>query len=93
MYIDSWQWDDGNLAEIAGHGLTRRLVLQVFSRAPRFRRNRRGRAATHVMIGPDEGGTLLVIYIVAVAGQPGLWRVVTGWGAEDPDVEWYRRAK
>lgn len=74
-------------------GLSRRVVLEVFGNAPRFRPNRRNRAATHQMIGPDKGGSLWLFCIVAVAGQRGLWRVVTGWAAEDPDEVWYRRAK
>jgi hypothetical protein len=93
MYIDSWEWNEGNLAELSAHGVSRRVVLQVHARGPRFRRNRRRRAATHQMIGSDEGGTLWVLCIVAVAGQPGRWRAVTGWEAEDPEKEWYRRAR
>jgi hypothetical protein len=93
MYIDSWAWDEGNLTELAAHVASRLTVLQVHGRAPRFRRNRRRRAATHQMIGPDDGGALWIFFIVAVTGQPGLWRVVTGWRAEDPDEDWYRRAK
>lgn len=60
MYIEEWEWDDGNLDELARHGLARRHVEQVAEESPRFRRNKRGRAATHQMIGPDFGGAVWV---------------------------------
>ncbi|MFN2490355.1 MAG: hypothetical protein ABR529_11580 [Actinomycetota bacterium] len=45
------------------------------------------------MIGPDDGGTIVVVCIVEVAGQPGLWRAITGWKAEPREWGWYRRAR
>lgn len=58
VYIDEWDWDDGNLEELAPHGVTRRIVESVAEEAPLFRRNKRGRAASHQMIGPDPGGRM-----------------------------------
>lgn len=92
MWIDEWEWDDGNLEELRAHGLSRRLVLQVAGNASRFRRNKRGRAASHQMVGPDAGGTMWVICIAEAAAEPGRWRAITGWRAEEPDIDWYRRA-
>lgn len=92
LYIAEWQWDEGNLAELAQHGLSRRTVRQVWREGPRFRRNRKNRAASHQMIGPDSGGAVWVVCIVEVVGQPGLWRAITGWRAEDEDEAWYRRS-
>lgn len=89
--IEEWQWDEGNLSELARHELDRRIVLQVAVEAPVFRANRKERAATHQMIGPDHGGAIWVVCIVEVSGTPGLWRAITGWGAEDLEIEWYRR--
>ena len=88
-WIEERGWDDGNLAELARHGLRRRTVLQVARRA-RFRRNRRHRAATHKMIGADDGGALWVVCIVETTGR-GRWTAVTGWPAEAEDQAWYRR--
>lgn len=93
MRIEEWQWDDGNLEELAAHGLTRRTVLQVWQEAPRFRGNKKRRAASHLMVGPDFGGTIWVICILEVPDHEGVWRTVTGWRAREPEIEWYRRNK
>jgi len=87
-----WQWDEDNLAELARHRLSRKTVEQVTEGNPRLRRNKKDRAATHMMIGPDQGGGLWVVCIVQVPGQRGLWRAITGWRAEPKDEEWYRRS-
>jgi hypothetical protein len=87
-----WQWDEDNLAELARHRLDRKTVEQVTEEQPRLRRNKKDRAATHMMIGPDRGGRRWVVCIVQVRGQPGLWRAITGWRAEPEDEEWYRRS-
>ncbi|CAN5684558.1 hypothetical protein BH24ACT26_BH24ACT26_02100 [soil metagenome] len=91
--VEEWQWDDENLRELARHGVQRRQVEQIWRGSPRFRRNRRRRAASHQMIGPTGGGTMLVVCIVEVAGQPGLWRAITGWPADAPELDWYRRSR
>jgi hypothetical protein len=92
LWIAEWQFDDRNLSELAKHGATGRTVLQVWQERPRYRPNRkRNRAATDEMIGPDRGGKMWVIFIKEVNYQPGLWRPVTGWPAEKPDIDWYRR--
>jgi hypothetical protein len=89
--VESWQWDDGNREELARHGLSPRTVRNVAYERPRFRKNRRGRTATHQMIGPDQGGKMWTICIFEILGQPGLWRAVTGWEADPADVDWYRK--
>ena len=91
MWIEEWQWDDGNLTELAAHGVSPRIVEQVAQGSPRFRQNRRRRAATHQMIGPDAGGTIWVVCIMQVGGHPGLWRAITGWKARDHEVAWYEK--
>lgn len=90
LRIEEWEWDEANIQEIARHGLIPRTVLGVGSNAPRFRRNRKGRAATHQMIGPDPGGTMWVVCILQT--RPGRWRAVTGWEARAQEIEWYRRS-
>lgn len=91
MEIAEWQWDDGNLEECARHGLAPRKVEEVALESPRFRVNRRSRAATHQMIGPDRGGQVWVVCILQVPDQPGLWRAVTGWKARDHERDWHKK--
>lgn len=91
MRISEWQWDDGNLDELAWHGVRPSTVEAVAEERPRFRRNKKGRAASHQMIGPDKSGAIYVICIVAIPGRPGLWRAVTGWPADDAERDWYAK--
>lgn len=96
--IRSWEWDEGNLGHLARphpDGTPRprpRTIRQVGEEAPRFRRNLKGRAASHQMIGPDAGGTLWVVCIVETH-VTGTWRAITGWPARDPETTWYRRSR
>jgi hypothetical protein len=91
--IREWEWNDGNLAELADHGLTPARVRQVASEDPRFRRNRKGRTASHQMIGPDHGQTLWVVCIVRLPGTDDVWRAITGWKAEGREIDWYERSR
>ena len=91
VYIEEWIWDEGNLEELARHGLQRRTVLEVAEEAPLFRRNKRHRAASHQMIGPDRGGSMWTKCILSVL-EKGIWRAITGWPSEDQEVTWYRRS-
>ncbi|HEY7349671.1 MAG TPA: hypothetical protein VH599_15250 [Ktedonobacterales bacterium] len=91
MYIDEWEWDEANEEEIRRHGLNRRMVEQVWLEKPKFRRNKKYRAASHQMIGPDLSGAIWVIFIAQVPGGQGLWRVITGWRASKAQEEWYGR--
>ncbi len=74
VWIAEWEWDDANLDELARHGVNRRTVLHVATEAPRFRRSKKGRAASHQMIGPDRSGQLWTICIANVYGER--WRAV-----------------
>lgn len=92
LIIEGWERDDGNLNELGAHGLERRTVLQVAEERPRFRKNRRGRAASHQMIGPDHGGSMWTVCIAPSSPtRPTLWRAITGWASEDHEIDWYRR--
>ncbi len=93
LWVEDWQWDENNRAELARHGITRKIVEQVHREKPRFRRNTKNRAATDKMIGPDRGGTFWVICILRVPSQPGLWRAITGWRARDWEKKWHRRSR
>lgn len=89
--IHSWQWDDANLDYLARRGITRRIVRQVAEEAPLFRKNKAGRSASHLMIGPDQGGKLWTICILEVELQPVVWRAFNGWSSDEKDIAWYRR--
>ncbi|MBA2609126.1 MAG: hypothetical protein H0U92_09320 [Actinobacteria bacterium] len=91
--ILEWQWDDGNIAYLGRRGLSRKLVRQVALGAPRLRRNLKGRAATHLMIGRDDGGQIWTICIVEVTNSPGVWRAFNGWPSDDEEKAWYNRYK
>lgn len=90
-YIADWQWDDRNLAYLARRGITRTVVRQVAGGRPLFRRNKSKRSATHLMIGPDDGGKVWTICILAVNPGDGLWRAITGWPSDDKERAWYKR--
>jgi hypothetical protein len=92
LTIRTWQWDEENLGELARHGVSRRTVLQIADEAPRFRRNRKNRAASHQMVGPDHGQALWVVCIVRLPTGDDVWRAITGWPARAHEVEWYRRS-
>jgi hypothetical protein len=91
VYIGEWEWDEDNERELARHHLRPDIVIDVAETSPRFRRNRRRRAATHMMIGPDRGGTIWALCIVQVDKRGGVWRAITGWLADDVETEWYKR--
>ncbi len=89
MHVEEWEWDDDNRAHLARHGVTRRIVEQVFETQPRFRANKPNRTGTHQMIGPAYSGTLYTICIVELYMREGLWRAITGWPASDKEKKWY----
>ncbi len=83
LVIEEWHWDEDNLTHM-GHGLTRDIVVQVSKGRPRFRKNKKGRAASHLMIGPDRGGKMWTVCIAEMPHEPGLWVAITGWPSEAP---------
>jgi hypothetical protein len=91
MIIEEWEWDDANLGYLRRCGAGRRQVLQVAGERPRFRRNRRGRSASHLMIGPDFGGAMWTFCITPVSGRPGVWRAFNVWQASDEERRWYEK--
>lgn len=93
MYIEEWQWDDGNLDHLHEHGLDDRIVVQVWLDSPRSRSNPHGPPDSRQMVGFDDSGQMWVICARPVIGEPGVWRAVTGWPAEPEDQEWYRRSR
>lgn len=71
LYIEEWEWDDGNIEHLARHGITPELIEdEIWAEAPKYNANRQGRSASHFMIGPDRGGMLWTICILQVVDDP-----------------------
>ncbi len=90
MYIEEWNWLDEDVEHLARHGVTPENVLGVWREDPRYRRNRKNRAASHQMIGPDKAGAFFAIFIRQDGDLEGLWRAVTGRRANDVERDWWR---
>jgi hypothetical protein len=91
LRIEDLLFDDRSRDKLASHRVPIRAVRQVFFERPKYRKNRRRRAASHQMIGPDWGGVMWTMCIKETNYQPGLWRVVNGWPAGDEEKGWYER--
>ncbi len=89
--VHEWDMNDANSTELDAHGLDLEIIEQVYEEAPRFRRNKKGHAASHLMIGPDRGGRVWAIAIVEIF--PFRWRPITGWVARDHEKGWYDRSR
>jgi hypothetical protein len=89
--IEGWDLDEANVEELSAHGISVEILEQVATEAPRFRWNKKRRAATHQMIGPDRGGGFWVICMLE--SRLFIWRPITGWPAGEPEIEWWRRSK
>lgn len=93
IYVAELHFDDEkNVEEIAEHGITTDQVASVLEGKPRFFRNKRGRAATHVMIGPDNNGMMLTVPIMPTHIY-GLWQPVTAWRSTSGQITRWRQAK
>lgn len=93
MYVEAWQWDDGNLDHLHEHGIDENTVDQIWLDSPRTRRNPHGPPESRQMVGLDYGGQMWVICVRPVVGQEDIWRAYTGWPAEPEDKEWHRRSR
>lgn len=94
LHIEEWEWDDGNIEHLATHGITPELIEdEIWMEAPRFNANRHGRAASHLMVGPDRGGELWTICIVRIDDDPAIWRAITGWRSKPREKAWYGRSR
>lgn len=85
------EFDEANEAEIQAHGLTPQQVESVLDNDPRFFRNKKGRAGTRLMVGPDSGGQFLSIPIIETP-VPGRWRPVTAWVSNKAQQTMWRKA-
>jgi len=81
-------FDPVNETKLAGHRITIIEVLEVLDLEPRFFLNRRGRRASHVMVGVTMGGRVIVIPIEDWGR--GVWRPTTAFEANAWQIRRYR---
>ncbi len=62
----------------ARHGITGEQMQAVAGNDHVLARNRKGRAASHLLIGRDDQGRCLAMPVVAT-DQPRVWRAITAW--------------
>jgi hypothetical protein len=90
MFIAEWIWHDCDVEHLAEHGVRPSDVLAVWREEPRYRRNRRNRAASHQMIGPDGQGGFFAIFIRENEMVRGQWRAITGRRATAVEQKWWK---
>jgi hypothetical protein len=94
LFIEEWEWDDNNIEHLAARGITPELIEEeIWLEAPKYNTNRKGRTASHLMVGPDRSGALWTICILQVDEEPALWRAITGWRSKQHEAQWYRRSR
>ena len=89
LYIAEWDWRDSDVEHLAAHGVQPADVLAVWREEPRYRRNRKNRAASHQMLGPDGRGGFFAIFIREDDIEKGLWRAITGRAASAAERSWW----
>jgi hypothetical protein len=84
-------FDAVNETKLAVHGVTVIEVLEILDLEPRFFENRRGRRASHVMVGPTVSDRVLVVPIEDWGR--GVWRPTTAFVASRWQVRRYRSSR
>ena len=90
MWLDVHElvFDPVNEAKLADHRVT---IVEVLDLEPRFFVNRRGRRASHVMVGPTMSDRVLVVPIEDWGR--GIWRPTTAFEANRWQVRRYRSSR
>jgi hypothetical protein len=86
------QVDDWNEAEMARHGVEERDVRQVLAGNPVFVPNKKGHAASVIMIGETFGGRMLTVPLAETA-VAGVWRPATAWDSSRGERARYYAAR
>lgn len=81
--------DDDNEGHLARHGITATEVAQVWLSAPVYAPNKKGLAATWLMLGDTAGGRALTVP-VTVDPIRSLLRPVTGWDSTPGELTRWR---
>lgn len=91
FYVEGFEFDENNLAEIERH-LDHIRVSQVLENEFITVRNRKGRSATRLLVGRDNGGACITVAIVPTR-EPGIWRPITAWLSKPHEQGWLESAK
>lgn len=86
--VNELVFDALNEIKFADRGISPMDVLEVLDLEPRFFVNKRGRRASHVMVGATLAGRLLVVPIEDWGR--GIWRPVTAFEANAWQARRYR---
>jgi len=86
------QIDDWNADEAARHGVAEAEMRQVLDGEPVFLRNKKGRQAPAIMIGPTFGGRLLTVPL-SPTGVEEVWRPTTAWDSSKDERARYDAAR
>ena len=89
---DDLDFDEVNLDHLATHRITPRDVLEVWSDGPVYVPNKKGLAATHLMLGDTSGGRALTIAVVTDTRRH-LLRPITGWDSTTGELTRWRRGR
>jgi uncharacterized DUF497 family protein len=88
--IRELEFDDENEGKASSHGVSMIELFQLLDGRVRAFKNRKDRAATHLMIGRTHGGRTITVPIVETA-VPGRWRPVTAWPSTDAERARYEQ--
>lgn len=90
MWLDVYElvFDALNEMKFVDDGISPIDVLEVLDQEPRFFVNKRGRRASHVMVGPTLAGRLLVVPIEDWGRA--IWRPVTAFDTNAWQARRYR---
>lgn len=72
------EFDEGNETELAGHAIAATEAWEVLANEPTWAPNKKGRAATWLVVGRTDGGRALTLAVVYDESR-GLLRPITGW--------------
>jgi hypothetical protein len=77
-----WDYEPGgNVEHLARNDVAPADVQAVLDNGPLFFRGLESRTSTHAIVGRDNRGRSLLIYIIATP-ELGIWKPVTGWRSQ-----------
>jgi hypothetical protein len=88
--IQGFAFDEENEDEMAAHGVSPDQLLEVLDAPYRVKKNRRGRRASHLIIGRDRQNQCIAIPIEPTYDRV-IWRPVTAWFCKPHEWGWLPR--
>lgn len=86
---DDLEFDEVNETHLARHGISATEVTQVWLDRPVYVPNKKGLAATWLMLGDTEGGRSLTVAVVTIEEVMRL-RPITGWNSTEGELTRWR---